>query len=82
MTKNGLTIDELMEAVRSLPEAPKLSELSFVENPQLPDNTIMVNHKLMAILKEIFSNSPQLVHLAYTRSGIILCIQPLFVKSV
>ena len=48
-----MTIEEMIEAIKNLPNAPKLSEVTFVENNILPENTILVSPKIMKLLKEI-----------------------------
>lgn len=53
---NGLTYEQLKEALSALPYVPAFSDLSFVENKLLPENTIMVSHKIMELLKNIFNN--------------------------
>ena len=50
----GLTFEELEEAIKAMPEAPKFSEIHFVENNLLPDNYAIVSKNLMTILKTIF----------------------------
>ena len=53
-TSNTLTFDQIREVLKTIPAAPMFSDLNFVENSFLPENTVIVSRNIMKILKTAF----------------------------